>query len=349
MIRLPATLAQSLRSAYDNRRVCVTGGAGFIGGHLVDALTSLGASVTVIDDLSNSTPEHLAGLIELDPGRVRFIHASVLDPGAMARAVKSAATVFHLAAICSVPRSVERPIRSWEVNATGTLGVLEAARHAGVRRVVYSASSSAYGNATRLPVTEDTPLSPLSPYAASKLSGETLMTAYAESYGLSTISLRYFNIFGPRQPAGSPYSGVIPIFASKVLAGERPEIHGDGSQTRDFTYVANAVLANLLAGCSESPLIGQAVNIGSGSRTSIGDLARRVAAFFDRNDLAPTLGPPRKGDVLHSCADIDLARGLLGYEPLTTFEDGLDQTLAWWRERGAGDEAAAPAERRGRS
>jgi UDP-glucose 4-epimerase len=144
--RLPTELADSLRSAYDTRRVCVTGGAGFIGGHLVDALTSLGASVTVIDDLSNSTPDHLSGLIELDPGRVRFVHGSILDPGAMARAVESASVVFHLAAICSVPRSVEEPVRSWEVNATGTLRVLEAARHAGVRRVVYSASSSAYGN-----------------------------------------------------------------------------------------------------------------------------------------------------------------------------------------------------------
>jgi len=336
VIRLPSTVAQSLRSVYDNRRVCVTGGAGFIGGHMVDALTSLGASVTVIDDLSNSTPDHLAELIELDPGRVRFIHGSILDPDAMGRAVESASMVFHMAAICSVPRSVEEPGRSWEVNATGTLRVLEAARHAGVRRVVYSASSSAYGNAQHIPIAEDTIPAPLSPYAASKLSGETLMTAYAESYGISTLSLRYFNIFGPRQPAGSPYSGVVPIFASKVMAGERPVIHGDGRQTRDFTYVGNAVLANLLAGRSESPLIGQSVNIGSGVRFSIAELAEQVAENFGRADLTPSFGPPRTGDVLHSCADISLAQELIEYEPFTTFEDGLAETLDWWRREVAG-------------
>lgn len=343
MIRLPSKVAESLRSAYDTRRVCVTGGAGFIGGHLVDALTSLGASVTVIDDLSNSNADHLAGLIELDPGRVRFVHGSILDPGSVTRAVESASVVFHMAAICSVPRSIEQPVRSWEVNATGTLRVLEAARHAGVRRVVYSASSSAYGNSNTIPVSEDQAASPLSPYAASKLSGESLVAAYAESYGLSAVSLRYFNIFGPRQPAGSPYSGVVPIFASRVLAGERPEVHGDGSQTRDFTYVGNAVLANLLAGQSGAPLIGQAVNVGTGSRTSVGDLARRVAAFFDREDLEPEFGPPRTGDVQHSCAAVERAGELLGYEPLAGFEDGLAETLDWWRAEHAG--AGVPGDR----
>ncbi len=331
MIRLPAKLADSLRGLYDNRRVCVTGGAGFIGGHLVDALTSLGASVTVIDDLSNSTAEHLAGLIEMDPGRVRFVHASILDEPAMQRAVESSSVVFHLAAICSVPRSVEDPARAWAVNATGVLRVLEAARHAGVRRVVYSASSSAYGNATQMPVDETVIPSPLSPYAASKLAGESLLTAYAESYGMSALSLRYFNIFGPRQPAGSPYSGVVPIFASKLLAGERPRILGDGSQTRDFTYVGNAVLANLLAGVSSAPLTGQVVNIGAGVRTSIAELATRMIEAFGLTSLTPDFGPPRTGDVLHSCADIRRAKDLIGYEPITGFEEGLRLTLEWWR------------------
>lgn len=345
MIRLPSSVAESHRSAYENRRVCVTGGAGFIGGHLVDALMSLGASVTVIDDLSNSTAEHIAGLIEMDPGRVRFVHGSILDPGSMARAIESASVVFHLAAVCSVPRSVEHPVRTWDVNATGTLRVLEAARHEGVRRVVYSASSSAYGNSNTIPVSEAEASSPLSPYAASKLSGESLVAAYAESYGLSAVSLRYFNIFGPRQPAGSPYSGVVPIFASRVLAGERPEVHGDGSQTRDFTYVGNAVLANLLAGQSGAPLIGQAVNVGSGSRTSVGDLARRVAGYFGREDLEPVFGPPRTGDVLHSCASIERAKELLGYEPVTWFEDGLAETLGWWRAEHERVGAACDGER----
>jgi nucleoside-diphosphate-sugar epimerase len=332
VIRLPTKTAEALRAVYDARRVCVTGGAGFIGGHLVDALTSLGASVTVIDDLSNSGVEHLSELIELDPGRVRFIHASILDPAAMERAVESCSAVFHLGAICSVPRSVEDPARAWAVNATGVLRVLEAARHAGVRRVIYSASSSAYGNATTMPVSEDETPAPLSPYAASKLAGEALMTAYAESFGLSTLSLRYFNIFGPRQPAGSPYSGVIPLFAARLLAGKPPRILGDGSQTRDFTYVGNAVLANLLGGASESPLTGQAVNIGAGSRTSILDLARRMIEAFGLTDLEPEFGPPRTGDVQHSCAAIDRARELIGYEPLTSFEDGLRLTLDWWKE-----------------
>ncbi len=333
VIRLPAKIADPLREAYDNRRVCVTGGAGFIGGHLVDALTSLGASVTVIDDLSNSTADHLASLIELDPGRVRFIHGSILDPDAMARASESSSVVFHLAAICSVPRSIEEPRRTWEVNATGVLHVLEAARHTGARRVVFSASSSAYGNATKMPVSESLIPSPLSPYAASKLAGESLLTAYAESFGLSTISLRYFNIFGPRQPAGSPYSGVIPVFASRLLKGEPPVIMGDGSQTRDFTYVGNAVLANLLAGSSQDPLMGQVVNIGAGVQTSILDLAQQMMREFGMADARPEFGPPRTGDVLHSCADITRARALLGYEPITPFEEGLRLTLEWWRDR----------------
>ncbi|USO00419.1 MAG: NAD-dependent epimerase/dehydratase family protein [Phycisphaeraceae bacterium] len=312
----------------------MTGGAGFIGGHLVDALTSLGASVTVIDDLSNSTPDHLSELIELDPGRVRFVHGSILDPDAMGRAVESASVVFHLAAICSVPRSVEDPARSWAVNATGVLRTLEAARHGGARRVVFSASSSAYGNATKMPVDESTIPAPLSPYAASKLAGESLMTSYAESYGLSTISLRYFNVFGPRQPAGSPYSGVVPIFASQLMAGETIRILGDGSQTRDFTFVSNAVLANLLAGATSTALTGQVVNVGAGERTSVLDLARRVLTEFGRTDLEPQFSPPRTGDVLHSCADITRAKELLGYEPITGFDEGLRLTLEWWREQG---------------
>lgn len=334
VIRLPSKIADSLRSAYDNRRVCVTGGAGFVGGHLVDALTSLGASVTVIDDLSNSNADHLSSLIELDPGRVRFVHGSILDPGATERAVESASIVFHLAAVCSVPRSVEDPARTWAVNATGTLRVLEAARDSGARRVVFSASSSAYGNATRIPVDESIIPSPLSPYAASKLAGESLMAAYAESFGLSTISLRYFNIFGPRQPAGSPYSGVVPLFATRLLSGDPPRILGDGTQTRDFTYVGNAVLANLLAGASEHPLTGQVVNIAAGARTPVLELARRMIEAFGGSETEPEFGPPRTGDVLHSCADITRANELLDYEPLTDFDEGLRLTLEWWREQG---------------
>lgn len=336
VIRLPTDIAERLRGFYDTRRVCVTGGAGFIGGHLVDALMSLGASVTVIDDLSNSTLQHLSGLVELDPARVRFVHGSILDPGAMERAAEAATVVFHLGALCSVPLSIEKPSRTWEVNATGTLRVLEAARHAGGQRVVFSASSSAYGNATDLPVREDMLPAPLSPYAASKVAGERLLQAYAESYGMSTVSLRYFNIFGPRQLAGSPYAGVIPKFVSGAMAGEPLVLHGDGLQSRDFTYVGNAVLANLLAGSSGSPLAGQVVNIGMGVRTTVRELADRVLSAFDRPATQASPGPVRRGDVQHSLADISLAQELLGYEPVTGVDEGLELTFDWWRSGDGG-------------
>jgi UDP-glucose 4-epimerase len=341
VIRLPSELAAPLRAHYDTRRVCVTGGAGFIGGHLVDALMSLGASITVIDDLSNSALGHLGELIELDPARVRFVHGSILDPAALARAAEGAAAVFHLGAVCSVPLSLEQPMRTWEVNATGTLRVLEAARAQGSKRVVFSASSSAYGNAATLPIAEDTLPAPLSPYAASKVAGERLMEAYAESFGLSTVSLRYFNIFGPRQLANSPYSGVIPRFVDAAIAGEPLLMHGDGEQSRDFTYVGNAVLANLLAGATTTPLAGEVINIGTGEHTTVRELASRVLESFGRPASLAENAPPRRGDVLHSLADISRARELLGYEPLTTVEDGLDQTFRWWREHAGAAEKRA--------
>ena len=331
MFRLPAETANRLRSFYDTRRVCVTGGAGFIGGHLVDALMSLGASITIIDDLSNASLDHLGGLIELDPARVRFVHASILEPAALARAAEGASVVFHLGAVCSVPLSLEQPGRTWEVNATGTLRVLEAAREQGSKRVVFSASSSAYGNASRLPVREDDLPAPLSPYAASKVSGEHLMEAYAESYGLSTVSLRYFNIFGPRQRADSPYSGVIPKFVKAAIKGEPLVMHGDGEQSRDFTFVGNAVLANLLAGSSGTPLAGEVINIGTGVRTTVRELASRVLEAFQRPDSLAQVGPIRRGDVLHSLADITRAHDLIGYEPITDVQAGLEQTFEWWR------------------
>jgi len=334
VIRLPTAIADRLKPFYDTRRVCVTGGAGFIGGHLVDALSSLGASVTVIDDLSNASLDHLSELIELDPAGVRFLHGSILEQAAIERAVDSAAVIFHLAAICSVPRSIENPTRTWEVNATGTLRVLEAARHEGVKRVVFSASSSAYGNSAVLPVHEGLVPSPLSPYAASKVASEELIASYAESYGMSTISLRYFNIFGPRQLAGSPYSGVIPKFVDGARRAQPLELHGNGEQTRDFTYVGNAVLANLLAGASDAPLAGQAVNIGTGVQTSIKQLADRVLGAFGRPESDAGPGPARSGDVLHSIADTTAASELLGYEPITGVDEGLELTFDWWRSRG---------------
>lgn len=323
--------------------MCVTGGAGFIGGHLCDALLSLGASITVLDDLSNSTLDHLSGLIELEPDRVRFIHGSVLDDDAVSEAVRGTGTIFHLAALGSVPKSVAEPQRTWSVNATGTLRVLEAARAAwrdrgpwhadtaGLRRVILAASSSAYGDDPTLPKVESQPPRPLSPYAASKLAAEHLLSAYAHSYGISTVSLRYFNIFGPRQSADSAYAAVIAAFGRRLLEGQAPIIFGDGQQTRDFTSVTNAVVATLQAGAVEAPLSGEVINIGAGRRTSLIELARIMADRCGVPHLAPEFRPPRAGDVPHSVADITLAGNLLGYRPVATLEEGLEETLAWHR------------------
>jgi UDP-glucose 4-epimerase len=318
----------------------VTGGCGFIGGHLVDALVGLGASVRVIDDLSSSTVEHLAGMLELEPERVEFIHGSILDHDALDDAIRGCDTVFHLAAMGSVPRSIREPVRTWQVNATGTLRVLEQARSHLVSRVVYSASSSAYGNgplgmshaeAGASARVETQAPDPRSPYAASKLAAEQLCRSWSETYGLSTACLRYFNIFGPRQPGDSAYAAVIPAFLDRVLAGKPPLVEGDGQQTRDFTHVSNAVAANILAATSTDDLRGEPVNIGAGACTTVLDLATRITEACDRADLTPQHIDARPGDVRGSVADLTRARGLLGYRPTTAFEDGLAETVAWYR------------------
>jgi nucleoside-diphosphate-sugar epimerase len=336
-MKLPADLVDRFRDAIDGAAVCVTGGAGFIGGHLVDALVSVGAAVTVLDDLSNSTADHISDLIDLEPERVRFVHGSVLDDAALDQALEPGTTlVFHLAAIGSVPRSLEQPERTWDVNATGTLRVLERARAVGARRLVFSASSSAYGDAEGLPKHEDLPASPTSPYGASKAAAETLVAAWAKSYGLSTVNLRYFNVFGPRQPADSAYAGVVAAFAKALLAGERPIIYGDGSQTRDFTYVANAVLANLLAATSATPFAGDIINVGTGRRVSVAQIAEIMARAAGAPELTPEFRPARHGDILHSQADIARARQLLAFEPFTSLEEGVSETVEWFRGALAG-------------
>ncbi len=311
--------------------MCVTGGAGFIGGHLVDALLSLGANIAVVDDLSNATAEHLGELIDIEPDRVRFVHGSILDDAALDDAFERAETVFHLAAVSSVPRSIADPERAYAVNAVGTMRVAEAARRAGIKRIVYSASSSAYGASERLPKVETDVPEPVSPYAASKLAGEGVMQAWAHAYNLSAVCLRYFNIFGPRQPADSPYSGVIAVFARKLLAGESPVIFGDGLQSRDFTYVANAVLANLLAACSDRTFMGEPINIGAGEKTDLVHLARLIAESCAVPQVKPVFQAARSGDVKHSLADLARARDLLGYEPIVGLSDGLKHTVEWYR------------------
>jgi UDP-glucose 4-epimerase len=310
---------------YDDTRVCVTGGAGFIGSHLCDALVARGAVVTVIDDLTQGRRENLAS------AGVELIEASILDADALARAMDGAEIVFHQAALASVPRSVETPRPYFEVNANGTLAVLEQARSAGVRRVVYAASSSYYGDQPGQPRVETLPPDPASPYAATKSAGELYLRAFALCYGLSALSLRYFNIFGPRQRPDSPYAAAIPRFACALARGERVIVYGDGEQTRDFTHVANVVHANLLAGASPAALRGEVVNVACGEGRSVNALLAAIARHLGVEPACDRV-PARTGDVRDSTASIDAARALLGYEPIVDFDAGLAETVAWYRD-----------------
>lgn len=304
----------------------VTGGAGFIGSHLVEALVAGGKRVRVFDDFSTGQRENLANLRPAP----EITEGDITDAAAVARTMTDVSVVFHLAAVASVQRSIEDPINSHRIGATGTLNVLDAARRAGVRRFVYSASSSAYGIPTGSVQTEAEPLRPLSPYAAAKLAGEMYAHAFSASYGLETICLRFFNIFGPRQRVDSPYSGVIALFAAAMEAGQAPTVHGDGLQSRDFTYVADAVQALMKA--AETPGVsGRVYNVGTGRNTTVLDLVAALNRILGTH-LKPKHGPPRTGDVRHSCADITRAREDLGYQPAIAFEEGLRRTLAWYRE-----------------
>ncbi len=314
---------EELRPAFTGRAVCVTGGAGFIGGHLAEALVELGARVCVIDDLSNGVEVNLAEVVS----RLRLVRSSILDAAALSEAVKGAEFIFHLAALGSVPRSVEVPLEYHEVNATGTLQVLRAARAAGARRVVYSGSSSAYGDTPTLPKVETMRADPCSPYAVGKLAGEAYCRAFACCYGLQTVALRYFNVFGPRQRPDSQYAAVIPRWAQALRVGERPVIYGDGQQTRDFTHVDNAVYANLLAASCQGKLAGEAVNIGCGARDSLLDLLTLMCEVLGKPNQ-PKCEPARVGDVRDSQAAIEAARDLIGYRVIVPFAEGLRRTLA---------------------
>jgi nucleoside-diphosphate-sugar epimerase len=312
----------------------VTGGAGFIGSHLVDALVARGDRVRVLDDLSTGRRENLAAHAVGEPGSgapVELVRGDVRDPRAARQACEGAAGVFHEAAQVSVPRSIEDPLESYAVNVTGTLVVLEAARRAGVRRFVFAASSAAYGDSAELPKHEGLPARPQSPYASGKLAGEEMLAVWGRVHGMRTVSLRYFNVFGPRQLDDSPYTGVIAIFARALLEGRPVQIHGDGEQTRDFTYVANAVEANLLA--MEAELEPGAVfNVGTGERLTILGLYREMARILGV-ERAPEFAPARAGDVRHSLASLERIRGGLGYEPRVDLRAGLTSTLEWYRTR----------------
>lgn len=328
---MPENRFREIADRVAGRSFCITGGAGFIGGHVADTLIAAGADVSVLDDLSNSTLDHLSDHIELEPKRVRFVYGSVLDDAAVADAIEGCEFVLHLAAMGSVPRSMEDPGRAFAVNATGTLRVLEAARRVGARRVVLAASSSAYGNPEEMPCRETMPTAPQSPYAASKLAAEDLCRAWSAGYGLSTACLRYFNIFGPRQRSDSAYAAVVAAFARHLLRGEAPVIYGDGTQSRDFTFVANAVDATILAATADRHLAGEAINIGAGAGCSVAELAKKLSDRLSPEAPAPVFRPARAGDVLHSRASIERAADLLGYRPLADLDEGLDQTCAWFR------------------
>lgn len=319
-------------SFFQQQTILVTGGAGFIGSHLTETLIGLGATVRVLDDLSGGDTANLVPADAVTDGRITFIEASLLDENAVQQAVDGVDYVFHQAALGSVPRSVEQPRRYAQVNITGTLNVLEAARAAKVKRVMFAASSSAYGDSPTLPKIETMPVLPKSPYAAGKVAGEALMRAYADSYGLDTACLRYFNIFGPRQNANSAYAAVIAGFAKAILAGNAPTIYGDGEQSRDFTFVHNAVQANLLAARAEKPIGGQVLNVAVGQRITVNELADEMLRVYGRPDLKPIHAPERAGDVKHSLADLTATKAALGYEPVVSFTDGLKATLDWYKE-----------------
>jgi nucleoside-diphosphate-sugar epimerase len=302
----------------------VTGGAGFIGSHLVEELLRRGETVRIADDFSTGRRENLPSA-----GRAEIVEGDLAEPGVAARAVAGCDYVLHQAAIPSVPRSVEDPVRTHHANVEATLQVLVAARDAKVRRLVFAGSSSVYGDTAVLPKREDMRPSPLSPYALHKLIGEQYCQLFTRLYGLETVVTRYFNVFGPRQSPGSPYSGVISLFVKAFAEGQAPHIHGDGKQTRDFTYVAD-VVQGVLRCCDAPNVAGEVINVAVGGRVSLLELVRALQVIFGR-DTEPTFGPTREGDVRDSQADIYKARQLLGFEPSVPFEDGLRRTVDWFR------------------
>jgi nucleoside-diphosphate-sugar epimerase len=301
----------------------VTGGAGFIGSHLAEELVRRGQRVRIADSLITGRRENLARL------DVELLEGDLADLAFARRAVRGMEYVLHQAAIPSVPRSVADPVESHRANVDATLNVLLAARDEGVARLVYAGSSSVYGDAAELPKREDMTPAPVSPYALQKLVAEQYCRMFTRLYGLETVSMRYFNVFGPRQDPGSPYSGVISLFATALLDGRPPTIYGDGEQTRDFTYVSN-VVDGVLRACEAGGVSGEVMNLATGGRISLNELL----AVMNRRagtSVAPLYKPAREGDVRHSQADISRARRLLGYAPMVSLEDGLAETLGWYR------------------
>lgn len=305
----------------------VTGAAGFIGSSIVRALLARGERVRGLDNFETGKLENLQAVMK----DIDFCEIDILDYPKLVRAFDGAAIIYHQAALPSVPLSVSDPVRSHRININGTFNVLMAAREAKVKRVVYAASSSAYGETQVLPKKEDMPPDPISPYAVQKFTGELYMKSFARVYGLETICLRYFNIFGPRQDPSSPYSGVLAKFITTMLEGGSPVIYGDGEQTRDFTYVDNAVSANLLAAAAPAKAVaGECFNIGTGQRISLNQTAQLLQEIIEDAGQAK-YGSPRVGDVRHSQADITRAKAALNYSPEVTFKEGLRRTVEWYK------------------
>jgi len=307
-------------------RYLVTGGAGFIGSNTVDELVRRGHSVVVLDDLSSGKEDNLAEL----RSKITLIKGSITDIEVVRKAMHDAEYVLHLAARTSVPRSVKDPIETNRINIDGTLNVLVAAKELKVKRVVFAASSSAYGETPTLPKVETMQPQPISPYGVTKFVGELYGQTFGRCYGLENVSLRYFNIFGPRQDPSSPYSGVLAKFCTAFLEDTQPIVFGDGEQTRDFTFVDNAVQANLLA-CEAPNVSGKVFNVGVGGRVSLNDVLRELGRITGKT-LEAKYDPPRDGDIRDSQADISQAREFLGYAPQVTFEEGLGRTFEWYRE-----------------
>jgi UDP-N-acetylglucosamine/UDP-N-acetyl-alpha-D-glucosaminouronate 4-epimerase len=305
-------------------RALVTGGAGFIGSHTVEELVRRGHTVTVLDDLSTGKAENLAGV----GSQIRLVRESVTHLEKVRDACREMDCVIHLAAQTSVPRSVKDPIETNLINGNGTLNVLVAARDAGVKRVVFASSCAVYGKATVLPISESVPTSPISPYGVSKLLGEAYGRVFQQIYGLEFVALRYFNVFGPKQDPGSPYSGVLSLFNAALRGGAQPTIYGDGEQSRDFIYVGNVAEANLLAADSKTAP-GHAINIGAGNRYSLNETLAILGNIAGQPTSAK-FAPARDGDIRDSQADITLAKNLLGYSPRFGFEEGLRRTWDWF-------------------
>lgn len=306
-------------------RALVTGGAGFIGSHIATALVDRGDQVVVLDNLSTGKQQNLEHL----EGRIRFIQGELQDREAVKEALQGAEVVFHQAALASVPRSVAAPLDTHDACVTGTLNLLDLARAAGVRRVIYAGSSSAYGDQPFLSKRETDLPRPLSPYAAAKLAGEYYLQAFTATYGLETVTIRYFNVFGPRQDPNSEYSAVIPKFVTAVLRGERPTIYGDGTQSRDFTYIDNVVSGNLAA--ADAPNVaGRVINVACGEQFSLLQLMDSINRVLGTN-IQPLFAERRAGDIKSSLADISLAQQLLGYQPLVTFDEGLRRSIKYYQ------------------